>query len=264
MNFDEDEPTEPVAPPSSYSISPNAMAFPTQLDPEPPKSTEPVSTWAPEAPTPWPPAEPALAIDKILAAAEPSTTPWSTDISDATAPLSGWGSEPAETPSNDITSPTAAEPTATWAPEPLAEVDAIIPWPTEPPQPAELTSPANETAPEAPAAQESGGPTLFERLNQQLQKGSISEIEPPPETSFEPSEPELDIAAPHGPVNPEATLVLKVPKELAEGKPAAAAAAPPLPTDIARQTTRRRPAAAPEMAATTSGASDLSAIAAVT
>lgn len=82
------------------------------------------------------------------------------------------GSEPA------TGSAPGAAPGSSWNVAKPAEEAAPSSW--------NVAKPAEEAAAPTPAASESptdslaGAPSLFERLNQQLEKGSISEIEPPP------------------------------------------------------------------------------------
>ncbi len=74
-----------------------------------------------------------------------------------------------------------------WNPEPAPEVSSSPSW-IQVPQAPEPThaltttgpAPSGTTAGAADAEPSSSTPSLFERLNQQLQKGSLSEIEPPP------------------------------------------------------------------------------------
>ncbi len=127
------------------------------------------------------------------------------DWAQATPPTTDWG---VETKSVDE-QPWTPEPGASgWAPEPTSTVDAPPAWsfdgasqapawnpeksepestssaswlpvpkPSEPVAPA---TPAAEATPEDDDEPSDGAPSLFERLNQQLEKGSMSEIEPPP------------------------------------------------------------------------------------
>ncbi|MBS1953631.1 MAG: hypothetical protein JST89_05590 [Cyanobacteria bacterium SZAS-4] len=130
------------------------------------------------------------------------------DWAQATPPTSDWGvdAKPADE------QPWAPEPGASgWAPEPIPTVEAPPSWsfdgasqapawnpekpepettssvswvpvPAKSSEPVAPTVPAAETSPEKEEEEDSsdGAPSLFERLNQQLEKGSLSEIEPPP------------------------------------------------------------------------------------
>jgi hypothetical protein len=132
----------------------------------------------------------------------------------ATPPTSDWGAEGEPAASADE-QPWTPEPGASgWAPEPGATAESSAPptWnfegaaqaPAWTPEKTETEAPAPVSwmttpqpsepalaAPAAPAAQDTddddedasdGTPSLFDRLNQQLQKGSMSEVEPPPAT----------------------------------------------------------------------------------
>lgn len=101
---------------------------------------------------------------------------------------SGWAPEPTPT----VETPPAwsfegASQAPAWNPEkPEPETTSSASWAPVPPKPTEPVAPTVAPAAEATAEKEEddepsdGAPSLFDRLNQQLEKGSLSEIEPPP------------------------------------------------------------------------------------
>jgi hypothetical protein len=160
----------------------------------------------------------------------------SDDWAQAQPPASEWGSEQKPTTPSDE-QPWSPEPGASgWAPEPVAAAEtppptwnfdgaaqapawtpeksdsepapAPVSWVT-PAKPVDTPAPAQPTAPEAEDDDDEeasdGTPSLFDRLNQQLQKGSTAEVEPPqatPDSSQEAAaasaKNSAQGAAPHG------------------------------------------------------------------
>lgn len=103
----------------------------------------------------------------------------------------GWAPEPTQTqaaaPAEPSASPAwsfeAAAQAPAWSPEaPEPEVKTSASWVPQTAKPTESPLTSSQTKEEEDEDEDTsdGAPSLFDRLNQQLQKGTISEIEPPP------------------------------------------------------------------------------------
>ncbi len=205
MSFDEEIAEQAAAKPELPAPTKSSTTLPAQTWAMPAdewaQATPPGSEWGNEA-------KPKAPSDEQPWSPEPGSGGWAPEPSP-----SGWASESASGPDKGITPQPASspEPAAppTWNFEGAAQAPAWTPdksdadssatpvsWipvakPAETPAP--VQPPVNDVPAEAVEEDDDdvsdGTPSLFDRLNQQLQKGSLSEIEPPPSMTGSESEP---------------------------------------------------------------------------
>jgi hypothetical protein len=179
MSFEEEG--EQEASPNKTPAPSVASASPASAGQEPP-------AWAPAPADDWTPDSPTDADWGVDAVSTGDTVPWTpepgapaqspqqqTPVIDEVAAAPAWNFE-------------AASQAPAWNPEPAPEVSSSPSWIPVPNTP-KTANPLGSTGSGAGASDaepSSSTPSLFERLNQQLQKGSLSEIEPPPEAPVMP------------------------------------------------------------------------------